>query len=185
MQTIFTIGHSTRTIAEFTALLQQVAVDYLVDVRAFPQSYTNPQFNPDILKRALALARIDYCHIAPLGGPRHQRLDRTGHADDFWPDVSFQNYADYAQTPSFQAGLKDLREISLDHCCAIMRVEALWRRCHRRIIADYLLAENITVAHIMGLGEIDIATLTPGAQLAAGKVHYPATERAHRREGLL
>ncbi len=184
MQTIFTIGHSTRTTEVFLALLQQVAIDHLVDVRAIPRSRTNMQFNSDTLQRSLAVVGIEYRHIAALGGLRHRRVGKIGPPNGFWRNASFQNYADYAETTAFQSGLTELREIALDHCCAIMCAEAVWWRCHRRIIADYLLAGGITVAHIMGRGKIDLATLTPGAQLLPdGKLRYPAVGRdAHREE---
>lgn len=175
MLTIFTIGHSTRTADEFLALLQQVAVDYLVDVRAIPRSRRNPQFNSGNLQKTLAEVGIEYRHIAALGGLRRRRTDKAGQPDGFWHNKSFQNYADYAETAAFHSGLIELREIALDHCCAIMCAEALWWRCHRRIITDYLLADGITVAHIMGLGKIDLGTLTPGAQLlSVGRLSYPA-----------
>ena len=177
MLTIFTIGHSTRTVEEFVALLQQVAVDYLVDVRAIPQSRKNPQFNSVKLLTALSLVGIEYRHIAALGGLRRRPTDKAKPSDGFWRNRSFQNYADYAETSAFQSGLIELREIAVDHCCAIMCAEALWWRCHRRIIADYLLANGITVAHIMGLGKIDLAKITRGAQqLPGGRLRYPAGE---------
>jgi uncharacterized protein (DUF488 family) len=174
MRTIFTIGHSTRTVDEFLALLRQVAVDHLIDVRAIPRSHRNPQFNSANLQAALALVGIEYRHIAALGGLRRRRADKARLGDSFWHNRSFQNYADYAETAAFQSGLIELREIAIDHCCAIMCAEALWWCCHRRIITDYLLADGITVAHIMGLGKIDLATLTRGAQLLPGsRLHYP------------
>ncbi len=185
MQTIFTIGHSTRSIEAFLALLRQVAIDHLVDVRAIPRSRTNMQFNSDTLQKALAVVGIEYRHIAALGGLRHRRADKVGLSDGFWHNRSFQNYADYAETAAFQTGLAELREIALDHCCAIMCAEAVWWRCHRRIIADYLLADGITVAHIMGRGKIDLATLTPGVQLLPyGKLRYPAVGGGARKERL-
>ena len=185
MRTIFTIGHSTRTTEEFLALLQQVAIDHLVDVRAIPRSRINPQFNSEELRRALAIVGIEYRHIVALGGLRHRRVGKVGQSGGFWHNKSFQNYADYAETTAFQTGLAELREISLDHCCAIMCAEAVWWRCHRRIIADYLLAGGIVVAHIMGLGKIDLATLTPGAQLLpGGKLRYPETGGDIHKENL-
>lgn len=172
--TIFSIGHSTRTIEEFLALLQQVAVDQLVDVRAIPRSRKNPQFNSPNLQKTLSLVGIEYRHIAALGGLRGRAADKEKASNEFWLNRSFQNYVDYAGTRSFQTGLIELREIALDHCCAIMCAEALWWRCHRRIIADYLLAGEITVAHIMGLGRIDLAKPTAGARLLpGGKISYP------------
>lgn len=172
MSTIFTIGHSTRSLDEFVALLQQVAIDLLVDVRSFPRSRTNPQFNGDVLSSSLASFGITYHPIGALGGLRHHPPDKPHNT--FWHNASFGNYADYAETPSFQRGLDELRTLALDHCCAIMCAEAVWWRCHRRIISDYLLAEGVTVAHIMGRNRIDLAKLTPGAQLVpGGKILYP------------
>ena len=171
--TIFTIGHSTRTAEEFLALLQQVAIDQLVDVRAIPRSRKNPQFNSSNLQKTLSSVGIEYRHIAALGGLR-RRADKDKASNEFWLNRSFQNYADYAETRSFQSGLIELREIALDRCCAIMCAEAPWWRCHRRIITDYLLAGEITVAHIMGLGKIDLAKPTAGAWLLPdGKLRYP------------
>jgi len=156
---------------EFLTLLQQVAVDHLVDVRAVPRSRTNPQFNHGNLQKIIGIVGIEYRYIAALGGLHHQR--GAGWTDGFWCNESFQSFAGYAETTAFQTGLTELREIALDHCCAIMCAEAAWGRCHRRIVADYLLAGGITVAHIMGLGKIDLATLTPGAQLLPdGKLRY-------------
>src|SRR6185503_13301438 len=109
MLTIFTIGHSTRTVEEFLKLLQQVAVDHLVDVRAIPRSRKNPQFNSINLQKALSLVGIEYRHIAALGGLRHRLADRTKPPNDFWHNRSFQNYADYAETSAFQLGLIELR----------------------------------------------------------------------------
>jgi uncharacterized protein (DUF488 family) len=177
MTTIFTIGHSTRTIAEFVALLRQVAVDLLVDVRSIPRSRTNPQFNADALPETLALAGIAYRHLAALGGLRHRKKGAIASSNTLWRVAAFRNYADYAATDTFRIGLDELRVLSRDNCCAIMCSEAVWWRCHRRIIADYLLADGIPVAHIMGLNKIDPAKLTPGARsLPGGTLVYPAAE---------
>ena len=175
--TIFTIGHSTRTIAEFVALLRQVAVDLLVDVRSIPRSRTNPQFNADSLPETLADAGIAYRHLAALGGLRHRTKGAIASSNTFWRVAAFRNYADYAVTDAFRTGLDELRKLSRDHCCAIMCSEAVWWRCHRRIITDYLLADGVPVAHIMGLNKIDPARLTPGVRsLPSGALVYPAAE---------
>ena len=158
---------------EFVALLQQVAVDLLVDVRAIPRSRSNPQFNSDVLPRALAAAGITYLHLSALGGRPHRPADNAQARNAFWHNRSLRNYADYADTAAFRRGLDELRVAALDHCCAIMCAEAVWWRCHRRIISDYLLADGITVAHIMGRNRIDLATLTPGARVSpSGKILY-------------
>jgi uncharacterized protein (DUF488 family) len=173
MPTVFTIGHATRTIDEFLVLLQQVSIDHLIDVRAILRSRTSPQFDSGSLRKALAVVRIEYCHIAALDGLPMRRVRNAGASSGFGCDASLRHYAAYAETAAFQLGMIELRDLALDYCCAIMGEEALWWRCHRRIVADYLLANGIMVAHIMGLGEIDIATLTPGVQpLPGGRLRY-------------
>ena len=176
--TIFTIGHSTRPIGEFVALLQQVAVGLLVDVRSIPRSRTNPQFNADSLPETLIEVGISYRHLAALGGLRHRKKGATPSRNTFWQVAAFRNYADYAATDAFRIGLDELRLLAHDNCCAIMCAEAVWWRCHRRIITDYLLAQGVPVMHIMGLNKVDPAKLTPGAQLLPdGTLIYPAAEK--------
>jgi len=160
---IFTIGHSTRTVAELVGLLRQAGVDLLVDVRSVPRSRTNPQFNTDALPGALAGTGIEYRHIRTLGGLRHKPKDALPSPNTLWRSDPFRNYADYAMTEPFREGLAELRGLAQDHVCAIMCAEAVWWRCHRRIVADYLLAGDVPVAHIMGAGKIEPARLTPGA----------------------
>jgi uncharacterized protein (DUF488 family) len=176
-RTIFTIGHSTRTIAEFVALLHEVHVDLLVDVRSIPRSRFTPQFNRDLLPDALALEGIGYEHLHALGGRRHHPKGAPASANTFWRVPAFRNYADYAETGAFRAGLDELLALSRAHRCAIMCAEAVWWRCHRRIITDYLLARGVPVEHIMGPGQLTPATLTPGALvLADGTLRYPVPE---------
>ncbi len=159
---LFTIGHSTRSVAELADLLRESRVEHLVDVRTIPRSRTNPQFNRDALPDALAPFQISYEHIAELGGLRGKRKAGGPSPNTFWRVKSFQNYADYALTDDFAAGLARLKSIGHERRCAIMCAEALWWRCHRRIIADYLLAGGEQVFHIMGPGHVDPAALTPG-----------------------
>jgi uncharacterized protein (DUF488 family) len=175
--TIFTIGHSTRPLAEFVTLLHEVRIDLLVDVRSIPRSRTNPQFNTDVLPDSLAAAGIDYRHLPALGGLRHRRKDAAPSQNMLWQNKAFRNYADYAATDAFRAGLEELRVLACDHRCAIMCAEAVWWRCHRRIVADYLLAGGIPVVHIMGHDKVSPATLTPGARPQPdGTLVYPAEE---------
>lgn len=177
LPTIFTIGHSTRPIAEFLALLQQVDVNLLVDVRSFPRSRTNPQFNADALPETLAADGISYQHLPALGGLRHGKKGMAPSLNTFWQVAAFRNYADYAATEAFRTGLNELRTLSRDNCCAIMCAEAVWWRCHRRIIADYLLMEGVPVMHIMGLDKIDAAKLTLGARAQPnGTLLYPTVD---------
>lgn len=175
--TIFTIGHSTRTVAELVALLRQVDVTLLVDVRSIPRSRTTPQFNGDALPDTLAAAGIGYRQLRALGGRRHHRKGAPPSLNTYWRVAAFRSYADYAETDEFRAGLDELLALARDDRCAIMCAEAVWWRCHRRIIADYLLAGGTRVEHVMGLGQVVPATLTPGARVtAAGTLRYRAPD---------
>jgi uncharacterized protein (DUF488 family) len=173
--TFFTIGHSTRTIVEFVDLLQESGVGLVIDVRSIPRSRTNPQFNQETLPETLEPWQIGYEHIAELGGRRGKSRDAETSPNTYWRVRSFQNYADYALTLPFAAGLARLRERGGEQRCVIMCAEAVWWRCHRRIIADYLLAATEQVKHILGKSHVDAASLTPGAVVRNdGTVVYPA-----------
>jgi uncharacterized protein (DUF488 family) len=173
--TIHTIGHSTRTIADFGALLQECAIGAVADVRSIPRSRTNPQFNIEALPDELAAFGVTYHHIPELGGRRHRSRDAPPSPNTFWRNESFRNYADYAATAAFEAGIGRLEELA-HHCrCAIMCAETLWWRCHRRIISDYLLERGMQVLHIMGPRKVEPATLTSSARrLTDGTLVYPA-----------
>jgi uncharacterized protein (DUF488 family) len=176
-RTIFTIGHSTRPLIELMGLLQDVGANLLVDVRSVPRSRTNPQFNIDVLPESLAAAGIGYLHLPALGGLRHRRKSAMPTANTLWRNASFRNYADYAETEPFRVGLDELRALNRDKCCAIMCAEAVWWRCHRRIIADYLLATGTPVAHIMERGKLVPAKLTPGVRSSTGGVLIYSAEQ--------
>jgi uncharacterized protein (DUF488 family) len=171
--TVFTVGHSTRSVDELIELLKMAGVDLLVDVRSIPRSRTNPQFNTDALPAPLAAAGIGYQHAAALGGRRHHRKGDPPSPNGFWQNVAFRNYADYAMGAEFRAGLDELEALRRRHRCAIMCSEAVWWRCHRRIIADYLLTEHVPVAHIMSPTKIETAKRTPGARKRKGVLIYP------------
>ena len=152
-------------------------MDLLVDVRSIPRSRTNPQFNADALPETLAAAGISYQHLPALGGLRHRKKGATPSLNTFWQVAAFRNYADYAATDAFRKGLDELRALARDNYCAIMCAEAVWWRCHRRIIADYLLADGVPVSHIMGLNKIDPAKLTPGVRSPPSRTPvHPAME---------
>lgn len=170
----FTIGHSTRTVAELVSLLREGGADCVADVRSVPRSRTNPQFNADILPARLAGDGIGYQHIAKLGGLRGHRKGVVS-PNGFWENASFRNYADYALTTDFRDGLGELRVFAAGHGCAIMCAETLWWRCHRRIIADYLVAAGEPVRHIVSPGHIEAASLTRGVvRQEDGTLLYPA-----------
>lgn len=168
----FTIGHSTRSIDEVAVLLNDVAANMIVDVRSMPRSRANPQFNVDTVADALADRQIDYRHIAELGGLRGRQRALEASPNTLWRNKSFRNYADYAMTPAFKAGLAERVVLGRQQTCAIMCAEILWWRCHRRIIADYLLAGGAAVFHILGPRSVEPASLTPGAaEVAEGLIY--------------
>lgn len=170
----FTIGHSNRSLEEFVELLREPGVERVVDVRKMPMSRANPQFNKDTLPQALATFQISYDHIAELGGLRGKARSLPSAMNGCWRNRSFHNYADYALSEAFRLGLEHLIEEGRKRRCAIMCSEALWWRCHRRLIADNLIARGETVFHIMGNRRIDAARLTAGAVLRPDKtVVYP------------
>ncbi len=171
----FTIGHSTRTLEEFVDLLRKSSVELVVDVRSMPRSRTNPQFNLETFPSELECRQIGYAHIAELGGLRGKQRILEPSPNAYWRVRSFRNYADYALTTPFAAGLEQLREMGHQRRCAIMCAEAVWWRCHRRIITDYLLAAGEQVMHILGAAHVDEAKLTPGAVVRGDKtIVYPA-----------
>jgi uncharacterized protein (DUF488 family) len=169
-----TIGHSTRTIDEFVALLREADARLVVDVRTVPRSRTNPQYNKETLPETLAQYQIGYEHIAELGGLRGHKREVPAEVNAFWQNASFHNYAAYALSESFRQGLAHLREIGHANRCAIMCAEAVWWRCHRRIISDYLLSEGELVFHILGPGHIEPAHMNEGARVEGERVIYPA-----------
>lgn len=175
MNPVFTIGHSKRSVEELVALLGEAGADLVADVRAFPRSRANPQFNGPALQEELAAAGIGYRYLPALGGRRHGRKAESPNM--LWRNESFRAYADYAGTAEFRAGLEELCALAGEHRCAVMCAEVLWWRCHRRIIADYLLAAGLEVVHILGAGNLTPAALTPGALRSAdGGLLYPAEQ---------
>ena len=171
----FTIGHSTRSIGEFTDLLTASQVGFVVDVRTIPRSWTNPQYNREALPESLSGSQIAYEHVAELGGRRPRARDIPPNVNGFWENQSFHNYADYAMGDGFHSGFARLRELGRIRCCAVMCAEAVWWRCHRRIIADYLLAAGERVFHILGPDAVAPASLTKVATPQPdGVLTYPA-----------
>jgi uncharacterized protein (DUF488 family) len=168
---IFTIGHSTRTIEQFIELLKAHGVSRLVDVRTIPRSRHNPQFNADSLPDSLKAARIQYRHLPELGGLRRVRPDSLNLG---WRNASFRGFADYMQTPEFEAGLEKLLKLGERGQAAIMCAEAVPWRCHRSLIADALTARHIGVEHITSKTRRQPHEMTPFAKVKRGLVTYPA-----------
>jgi uncharacterized protein (DUF488 family) len=175
----FTIGHSTRSAAELIELLKESEIGLVADVRTVPRSRTNPQFNLDVFGKTLSAAGIGYEHIAALGGLRGRTRQLAPEINAFWQNQSFHNYADYAMTEPFRAGLARLQSLGQTRRCAIMCAEAVWWRCHRRIIADYLITVGETVFHILGKNHVEPAQRTAAARPdAGGALRYPAEPSA-------
>ena len=175
---VYTIGHSTRSIAEFVELLQQGRVEMVVDIRSIPRSRTNPQFNLDALPEALSVWQIGYTRIEELGGRRNKSKTLSPEINAFWINQSFHNYADYALSDEFRAGFSQLTELNRERRCAIMCSEAVWWRCHRRFVADYLLHDGREVFHLMGAVKVDVAKINPAARAEGASLVYPALETA-------
>ena len=175
---LFTIGHSTLTIGEFVESLRNAGVDLVVDVRTVPRSRTNPQYNFDILSGELVTSRINYERIGELGGLRGRSRTIPPEVNAFWENQSFHNYADYALSGEFGRGLEQLITFASKHKTAIMCAEAVWWRCHRRIIADYLILRGWNVTHLMGDDRSEPATITPAARERDGRLVYPAPDPA-------
>jgi uncharacterized protein (DUF488 family) len=171
----FTIGHSTRPVSDFVDLLNGEQIELVADVRTVPRSRTNPQYNYDVLPETLVRSGIAYEHMAALGGLRPKVQDVAPSVNAFWQNQSFHNYADYALSQPFQSGLAQLRALGEERRCAIMCAEAVWWRCHRRIIADYLIAAGESVFHILGADHVEPARMTEAARRRAdGSLVYGA-----------
>ena len=170
----FTIGHSTRSLDDFVELLRVGEVATVIDIRTVPRSRTNPQYNADSLGEALAAWQIGHGRIPALGGLRSRVREVEPERNGWWTNRSFHNYADHALSEDFRAGLDELTGLGRERPVAMMCSEAVWWRCHRRIVADHLLARGETVFHLMDSGRADPARLSEGAILAEGLVTYPA-----------
>src|ERR1700755_692864 len=169
---IWTIGHSTRTIDEFISLLKANGIKLLADVRAFPGSKRYPQFNKDALAESLNAHGIRYEHFPELGGKRKSKPDSRNTA---WRNASFRGYADYMETEQFQKGIERLLDVAAEAgSTAIMCAEAVWWRCHRSLIADYLKARGLEVLHILGANKIDPHPYTSAARIVNGELSYEA-----------
>ncbi len=170
-----TVGHSTRSLEQLIELLEAAQIGWLADIRTVPASRTNPQFNREPLAAALAARAIGYEHIAALGGLRGRSKTVPPAVNAYWTNDSFHHYADYALSPGFRSALDALVERGHRQRCALMCAEAVWWRCHRRIVTDHLLARGEAVFHLMAPGRTDPARLTPGAVVQPDRsVVYPA-----------
>ncbi len=168
--TIYTIGHSTRTLEEFSLILEKYHVTMIVDVRAIPRSRHNPQFNKETLPEFLRSESVRYIHMPELGGLRRTSSDSTNLA---WENKSFRGYADYMQTKEFTESLLKLVALSRESQMCIMCAEAVPWRCHRILIADALMARTIKVKHLLTESSQTNHELTPFAHVEGTQVTYP------------
>jgi uncharacterized protein (DUF488 family) len=168
--TVFTIGHSTRSVEEFIALLLAHHIELVVDVRTVPRSRRNPQFNRETLPHSLQAADIAYEHVAALGGFRRPSPQS---ANAGWRNASFRGYADYMQTAAFVAAIERLAERAHHTRLAVMCAEAVPWRCHRSLIADALLARGIAVQEIISTTRTQPHALTSFARVEGTTVTYP------------
>lgn len=171
MHTIYTIGHSTRTIEQFLELLKAHGIQQIVDVRTVPKSRYNPQFGKEALAASLEQAGIAYTHLEKLGGLRHTSKASVNLG---WQNASFRGFADYMATPEFQAGLDELKALAEKKTVAIMCAEAVPWRCHRSLIADALTTQGWQVLHIQSRKTASPHELTPFLKVQDGKLTYPA-----------
>jgi uncharacterized protein (DUF488 family) len=177
---ILTIGHSTRSIVEFITLLQAHSVTRVIDVRTVPRSRHNPQFNRETLPASLAAAGIGYRHQPALGGLRRTAADSPNQG---WRHLSFRGYADYMQTPEFNAAVDELVDLAATERLALMCAEAVPWRCHRSLIADALLVRGMPTADISSARRLLPHRLTPFAKVRRGTITYPPETRASRPAG--
>jgi uncharacterized protein (DUF488 family) len=169
---IWTIGHSTRTIEKFISLLEEHGIKLLADVRLLPGSKRYPQFNKDTLTDSLGKTGIRYEHFPELGGRRKAKPDSKNTA---WRNESFRGYADYMETEEFDKGVKRLLDLAANSGpAAIMCAEAVWWRCHRALLSDYLKVRGIEIVHIVGANKTELHPYTSAARVRNGNLSYAA-----------
>jgi uncharacterized protein (DUF488 family) len=171
--TLWTIGHSNRSLDEFLAQLAAFQIEVLADVRRFPGSRKHPHFNQTELAKSLAGVGVAYEFFPELGGRRKPRPDSPNTA---WRNESFRAYADYMETAEFRAGIDRLLSRASEPRTAIMCSEAVWWRCHRSLIADYLKAQGIEVQHILSPKKSELHPYTGAARLVDGRLSYVASD---------
>lgn len=178
---IATIGHSNRSLEEFLELLKENGIEQVLDVRKLPGSNNYPQFNADTLSEALRGQDITLLRKEPLTGRRPVSRVIPFEVNAWWQVRSFHNYADHALSEEFHQALAELRELGSKRATALMCSEAVWWRCHRRIITDHLLAHDVPVRHILGRASSTPAELSDGAVVGADlNVSYPAPTTSPR-----
>lgn len=173
--TIFTIGHSVHSAQDFLALLQKSGIECLVDVRSFPRSRRNPQFNQETLRESIERQGIHHSHVAELGGFR--KRSQASSPNEGWETDGFRNYADHMSTSEFKQGIRTLIELGQDRSTVVLCAEANPYRCHRRLISDYLqLISKINVIHIFPGGNQIQHKNTRFALIEGNQLIYPVEQ---------
>jgi uncharacterized protein (DUF488 family) len=174
---IWTIGHSTRSLEDFLDLLRAFEIEALVDVRHYPGSRRLPHFHRDALAEALPVAGIEYRHVVSLGGRRKPSPDSPNTA---WRSAQFRGYADYMATGEFRAGVDELLALAATRPTAMMCAEAVWWRCHRSLVSDWLKVRDHEVLHIVGPRKIEPHPYTSAASIVDGALSYAAPDEEPR-----
>ena len=179
LPSVYTVGHSTRTLSAFIDLLRAHGVKQVVDVRTVPRSRHNPQFNRDTLPQALSAAGIVYVHMRGLGGLRHPQADSPNSA---WRNASFRGFADYMQAPEFEISLRALIDMAREARTAVMCAEVVPWRCHRSLIADALVVHGVSSEHILSPTRRQPHVLTSWARVNGDQLTYPAEAAVEAQE---
>ena len=166
---VWTVGHSTHTIEQMVSSLTSFSISLLIDVRSFPGSRRFPQFNRENLNTSLPTAGIRYSHMPELGGRRRPARESTNVA---WRNASFRGYADYMETSYFKNGIEKLEELASRFRTVYMCSEAVWWRCHRALISDYLKSIGVGVTHILDASRSEPHPYTSVARIVDGKLFY-------------
>ncbi|MBL0309670.1 MAG: DUF488 domain-containing protein [Bacteroidetes bacterium] len=174
---IWTIGHSTHALDEFIAMLKSFQVQVVADIRSFPGSRKFPQFNKEALEISLPQHSLQYLHFKNLGG---RRKVNPNSKNTSWHHPSFRGYADFMETEAFKEGIKELEQIASAQRTAYMCSEAVWWRCHRSMVSDYLKAKGWDVMHIMGIGKAEEHPYTQPARIVAGELTYQVEEKENK-----
>lgn len=166
---IWTIGHSTRSLDEFIEMLRSFNIEVIADIRSFPGSRKFPHFNKEALEISLPQNNIQYVHLKNLGG---RRKANPGSKNTGWRHIAFRSYADYMETDTFKGGMEELEKIALQKRTAYMCSEAVWWRCHRSMVSDYLKLNGWKVMHIMGVGKATEHPYTSPARIVNNELNY-------------
>jgi uncharacterized protein (DUF488 family) len=169
---IWTVGHSTRSLEEFLAMLHSSEIELIADIRSYPGSRRFPHFNKEALEISLPQNNINYIHLKDLGG---RRKTNPGSKNTSWRNLAFRGYADYMETPDFKTGIKKLEKMAQKQRTAYMCSEAVWWRCHRCMVSDYLKVQDWNVMHIMGIGKEQEHSYTAPAKITDGELSYEIT----------